>query len=101
MNDDTKARSRRKGAEQLPLAFTHDPATGRDDLLVADPLTAAVSIVDAWPHWPSPVVILTGPTGSGKSHLAAIWARKSGATSVLPEAGGEASRIAASPLAFW
>ncbi len=101
MNDDTKARSRHKGAEQLPLAFTHDPATGRDDLLVADPLTAAVSIVDAWPHWPSPVVILTGPTGSGKSHLAAIWARKSGATSVLPEAGGEASRIAASgPVLF-
>ena len=44
-------------SEQLPLAFGHEPQTGRDDLLVSDPLSAAVSIVDNWPNWPSPVVI--------------------------------------------
>jgi len=67
---------------QLPLEFDHDPASGRDDLIVSDRLNAAVAIVDRWPDWPSPVVILAGPTGSGKSHLATIWASRVGATRV-------------------
>ena len=67
---------------QLPLEFDHDPASGRDDLIVSDRLNAAVAIVDRWPDWPSPVVILAGPTGSGKSHLARIWANRVGATRI-------------------
>ena len=67
---------------QLPLEFDHDPASGRDDLIVSDRLNAAVAIVDRWPDWPSPVVVLAGPTGSGKSHLATIWANRVGATRV-------------------
>jgi len=67
---------------QLPLEFDHDAASGRDDLIVSDRLSAAVAIVDRWPDWPSPVVVLAGPTGSGKSHLASIWANRVGATSV-------------------
>ena len=58
-----------KPAEQLPLEFQHVPSSGRDDLLVSDPLSAAISVVDSWPNWPSPVVILAGPIGSGKTHL--------------------------------
>ncbi len=87
--------------EQLPLAFEHDPATGRDDLLISDPLNAAVSIVDTWPQWPSPVVILAGPVGSGKSHLASIWREKSGAVPIHPVMGGDAAEIAArQPVLF-
>ena len=67
---------------QLPLEFDHDPASSRDDLIVSDRLSAALAIVDRWPDWPSPVVILAGPTGSGKSHLASIWAERVGATTV-------------------
>lgn len=69
----------RPPVRQLPLSFHHDPASARDDLIVSDRLSAAISIVDRWPDWPSPVVVLTGPAGSGKSHLTAIWARKAGA----------------------
>ncbi|MDQ0319813.1 chromosomal replication initiation ATPase DnaA [Pararhizobium capsulatum DSM 1112] len=88
-------------SEQLPLAFGHEPQTGRDDLLVSDPLSAAISVVDSWPNWPSPVVILAGPIGSGKSHLASIWREKSGAVDIHPEADSEASVIAAShPVLF-
>jgi chromosomal replication initiation ATPase DnaA len=88
-------------AEQLPLAFSHETASGRDDLLVSDPLSAAVTIVDEWPRWPSPVVILAGPIGSGKSHLASIWQQKSGATDIHPVPGADASRIAAGgPVLF-
>jgi len=67
---------------QLPLEFDHESASGRDDLIVSDRLSAAVAIVDRWPDWPAPVVILAGPTGSGKSHLAAIWADRVGASRV-------------------
>lgn len=39
----------------------------------------AALLVRAWPAWPSPCVLLVGPEGSGKSHLAAIWAAQSSA----------------------
>tara|TARA_R110002020_G_scaffold189446_11_gene388581 strand:+ start:24927 stop:25631 length:705 start_codon:yes stop_codon:yes gene_type:complete len=71
--------SKRPLTRQLPLEFDHESASGRDDLIVSDRLSAAVGIVDRWPDWPSPVVILAGPTGSGKSHLAGIWAERVGA----------------------
>jgi chromosomal replication initiation ATPase DnaA len=87
MTDVKNADSRRNAVEQLPLAFSHDAATGRDDLLISERLAAAVSIVDAWPQWPSPVVILAGPVGSGKSHLAKIWQEHSGATVIHPKSG--------------
>lgn len=77
--------SKRPLTRQLPLEFDHESASGRDDLIVSDRLSAAVAIVDRWPDWPSPVVILAGPTGSGKSHLAAIWARHVGAQRVSIE----------------
>ncbi len=43
-------------------------------MVVSDANRQAVALVDAWPDWPAPVVVLAGPAGSGKSHLAAIWA---------------------------
>jgi chromosomal replication initiation ATPase DnaA len=93
-------REQRK-SEQLPLHFTHDAARGRDDLLVSERLAAAVAIVDDWPAWPAPVVILAGPVGSGKSHLAHIWRERAGATEIHPLAGSNASKIAAAgPVLF-
>jgi chromosomal replication initiation ATPase DnaA len=76
--------------EQLPLEFRHEAARGRDDLVISDPVSAAASIIDRWPDWPSPVVIITGPEGSGKSHLADVWTGRSGATRVRPVAGSDA-----------
>jgi chromosomal replication initiation ATPase DnaA len=80
--------------EQLPLDFRHEAATGRDDLVISDPVSAAASVVDRWPDWPSPVVIITGPEGSGKSHLAEVWLRKSGAVRVRPVGGSDAVALA-------
>ena len=101
MNDNHSERTKKLAAEQLPLVFAHDPATGREDLLVSDPLAEAVAMIDAWPRWPSPVVVLTGPSGSGKSHLASIWREKSGARTIAPVKNGDASRLAAEgPVLF-
>jgi chromosomal replication initiation ATPase DnaA len=97
---ETSERERRR-QEQLPLQFTHDAARTRDDLLVSERLAAAVAIVDEWPAWPSPVVVLAGPVGSGKSHLAHIWREKAGAAEIHPVAGSNAAAIAAAgPVLF-
>ena len=76
--------------EQLPLDFRHEAASGRDDLVISDPVSAAAGIIDRWPDWPSPVVIISGPEGSGKSHLAEVWVRKSRAARVVPVHGSDA-----------
>lgn len=91
----------RRASEQLPLAFEHSSAAGRDDLLISDPLSAAIAIVDDWPRWPSPVVVLAGPVGSGKSHLAGIWRERAGASPIHPAEGAGAERLAAAgPVLF-
>ena len=65
---------------QLPLDLAAAPAFSRDDLVVTDANAQAVSLVDRWPDWPGPLAILAGPAGSGKSHLAAIWRTRTGAS---------------------
>jgi chromosomal replication initiation ATPase DnaA len=95
MRDTPKTATRRRQGEQLPLAFDHGTASGRDDLLISDRLATAVALIDSWPNWASPVVILAGPPGSGKSHLAEIWREQSGAAPIKPVSGGDAARQAA------
>ena len=60
-------------AKQIPLDLPHQTAMSRDDFLVTDANRAAMALVDQWPAWPSHGAILCGPTGCGKTHLAAIW----------------------------
>ena len=55
------------------------PALGREDFLVAPCNEAAVAWLDRWPGWPGPALVIHGPPGSGKSHLAEVWRRRSGA----------------------
>ncbi len=87
--------------EQLPLELPHDPATGREDLAVSGPLSAAVQLIDRWPRWPSPVVVLVGPAGSGKSHLCEIWRERSAGLSIVPgKTGDEAVLAASGPVLF-
>jgi chromosomal replication initiation ATPase DnaA len=93
--------ARNAGDHQLPLEFPVEAQTSRDDLRVAGPLKAAVRIVDGWPNWPSPVVVLVGPVGSGKSHLANIWRENAGAADIDPQTGGDAAQAAAAgPVLF-
>ncbi|MEG9883851.1 MAG: DnaA/Hda family protein [Hyphomicrobiales bacterium] len=70
------------GDFQFALDFDLRPAMEREDFLVAPSNEAAVAMIDAWPNWPSPVVILVGPAGSGKSHLGEVWHVRSGARRV-------------------
>ncbi len=58
---------------QLPLGFTHDAAFGAEDFMPASSNRDALAWLERWPDWPGPALILHGPPGAGKSHLAAIW----------------------------
>ncbi len=65
--------------QQLGLELPLDPHFSRDDFLVSRSNAAALQMIEAWPHWPDNVLLLIGAPGSGKSHLAAIWAARAGA----------------------
>lgn len=69
---------------QLVLDLGHRPALGRDDFLVADCNRDAVAWLDRWPDWPAGGLAIVGPAGCGKSHLAGVWRRASGAPLVAP-----------------
>jgi chromosomal replication initiation ATPase DnaA len=64
---------------QLTLAFGHEVSFSRDDFLEGPSNAAALDLVERWPDWPARVVVLAGPEGCGKSHLAEIWANRAGA----------------------
>jgi chromosomal replication initiation ATPase DnaA len=64
---------------QFAFEFAHRPAFGADDFLVAPSNDAAIAMLDRWPDWPASAVLLHGPPGCGKTHLAHVWQARSGA----------------------
>jgi chromosomal replication initiation ATPase DnaA len=64
---------------QLALALDHAESFAREDFLSGPCNAAALAQVERWPDWSGPALLLLGPEGSGKSHLAGIWAVNSGA----------------------
>jgi chromosomal replication initiation ATPase DnaA len=58
----------------------------RDNFLEGPANTAGLALIDGWPEWPNRIMWLAGPEGSGKSHLAAIWAEDAGARSTTANA---------------
>ena len=82
------------------------PALGREDFLVAPCNRDAVAWLDRWPDWPGPLLVIHGPPGSGKSHLAEVWRRRSGAEAVdasaiaeIPSGGGRTAALVIDGLA--
>lgn len=68
-----------KAPRQLVLALDHAISYAREDFLAGPSNAKALALIERWPDWPGRLVALVGPEGSGKSHLAAIWADMSGA----------------------
>ena len=77
-------------ATQMVFDFPARPALGRADFLVAPCNAAAVAWIDRWPDWPASALVLTGPAGCGKSHLASVLTGRAGAP---PPAPPEAARL--------
>ena len=91
--------------------------------MVASSNEAAVDQIDAWPQWTGPSLMLVGPKGSGKTHLAQVFRKRAGGSQVtadslsdadvphlladgacvvedLPGAGSDESEIALFPCTF-
>ena len=66
---------------QLAFALPHAESLTRDDFLEGPANSAGLALVESWPDWPNRTMLLVGPEGSGKSHLATIWAEQAGARS--------------------
>src|SRR6478752_2479671 len=66
---------------QLAFALPHSESLTRDNFLEGPANAAGLTLIDSWPEWPNRIMLLVGPEGSGKSHLAAIWAEHAGARS--------------------
>ncbi len=64
---------------QLVLPLSARALVGREDFVVTSCNAQAVAFIDSWPNWPVGAVVIFGPAGSGKTHLASIWQTTSGA----------------------
>jgi chromosomal replication initiation ATPase DnaA len=80
---------------QLALALDHAESHAREDFLSGPCNEAALQFVDCWPDWPANAAALIGPEGSGKTHLATIWAVAAGARVIAARSLDEAEFPAA------
>lgn len=64
---------------QLGLDLPGRTAMGRDAFFVAPSNALALAMIDGWQDWSGGKLLLTGPAGSGKTHLAHVWADMAGA----------------------
>jgi chromosomal replication initiation ATPase DnaA len=80
---------------QLALALGHHTSFAREDFLEGPSNAAALGLIERWPDWPDRLVVVSGPEGSGKSHLAAIWADAVGARFLAARSLAEADLPAA------
>ncbi|MGP6085811.1 chromosomal replication initiator DnaA [Antarctobacter jejuensis] len=64
---------------QIPLPLPSREALGREDFFVSPANALAVALIEGWRDWPARKLVLTGPPGAGKTHLAHVWARLAGA----------------------
>jgi chromosomal replication initiation ATPase DnaA len=80
---------------QLALALDHAESYAREDFLSGPCNEAALRFIDSWPDWPANALALVGPEGSGKTHLATIWAAAAGARVVSARVLHEAELPAA------
>ncbi len=77
-------------AAQLSFDLPVRPALGREDFFVSPANAFAVAMIENWQHWSGRKLALIGPAGSGKTHLAHVWAAATGARIIpardLPDA---------------
>ena len=62
-----------KAQTQLALDLGQREAFGQEDFLVAPCNEEVVAWLDRWPKWPGHGLIIHGPAGCGKTHLAHVF----------------------------
>ncbi|MBE0453513.1 DnaA ATPase domain-containing protein [Roseovarius autotrophicus] len=87
-------------ARQLSFDLPVRTALGREDFFVSPVNAQAVALIEGWRDWPARKLMLAGPGGAGKTHLAHVWAGLSDARIVMAEALVQADipALAAGPV---
>ena len=67
---------------QLALDLALEPDYRPESFAVSDANASALALVNLWPRWRLGHLVLTGPAGSGKTHLAHMWRQRTGARPV-------------------
>lgn len=76
---------------QLVMPFAPSVSFDPADFIRGEANATALSLVERWPDWPYSIVLVHGPEGSGKTHLAHVFAARARATLL------DASRIGKLP----
>ena len=63
---------------QLAIDLPYRTAFGRADFLVSVSNAEALASIEGWPDWAASALVIHGPTGSGKTHLAHLWQARCG-----------------------
>jgi chromosomal replication initiation ATPase DnaA len=86
---------------QLSFDLPVRAALGREDFFVAPANAMAVALIEGWRDWPGRKLVLEGPEGAGKTHLAHVWAQASGARIMAARslAGADIPALATGPVA--
>lgn len=61
---------------QLSLELPTSNSQAREDFVVSDANRNAFNHLSQYPDWPSPLALIVGPTKTGKTHLARIFAQR-------------------------
>src|SRR3984893_1207874 len=92
-----KTRQARSANSQLTLNLAPDPGYERENFFVSGSNEQAYAIIELWPSWPDPALLMLGQSGAGKSHLGVIWASiaKAGIQSAASLAAADIEALAA------
>ena len=87
----------RTASPQLTLELAPEPGFEREHFVVSGSNEQAYAMIELWPNWPDPMLLILGPPGAGKSHLGAIWAStaKAGIQSAASLAAANIEELAA------
>ena len=66
---------------QKTLKFVHESNYEEENLMKSSCNNIAINFIEKWPNWSldNRIVCIFGATGSGKTHIARVWKKKSNA----------------------
>lgn len=74
---------------QLVMPFALPASYAAEDYIRGDANATALTLIEHWPEWPYSIVLVHGESGSGKTHLAHVYARRAKATFLDPAQLGQ------------
>lgn len=61
---------------QMVMPFMATTSYQPEDFIQGNANEAALGLIERWPHWPYSLVVVHGPKGCGKTHLAHVFAAR-------------------------